>query len=128
MQLFQLYFFNFCQVYEHVYETVDIQGNPEVRAQATAKVSLLVHIIQSNLHERLPLHNGHLSTMPINFLFGRQSIHSFLFQLLYSSHSFTMAIFFCPQGGHCREVQLQSLGLVERVKSWSLWLCNLTFQ
>ena len=26
------------QVYEHVYETVDIQGNPEVRAQATAKV------------------------------------------------------------------------------------------
>ena len=26
------------QVYEHVYETVDIQGNPEVRAKATAKV------------------------------------------------------------------------------------------
>ena len=26
------------QVYEHVYETVEIQGNPEVRAQATAKV------------------------------------------------------------------------------------------
>lgn len=26
------------EVYEHVYETVEIQGNPEVRAQATAKV------------------------------------------------------------------------------------------
>ena len=38
-----------------------------------------------------------------------------------------MATFFCPQGGHCREVQLQSLSLVERVKSWSLRLCNLTF-
>ena len=38
-----------------------------------------------------------------------------------------MATFFCPQGGHCRDVQLQSLSLVERVKSWSLQLCNLTF-
>ena len=32
----------FLKVYEHVYETVDIQGNPEVRAQATAKVNTLV--------------------------------------------------------------------------------------
>ena len=32
----------FCQavreVYEHVYETVDISGSPEIRANATAKV------------------------------------------------------------------------------------------
>ncbi|XP_027045292.1 protein lin-7 homolog C-like [Pocillopora verrucosa] len=28
------------EVYEHVYETVDIQGNPEVRAQATAKATI----------------------------------------------------------------------------------------
>ena len=27
------------EVYEHVYETVDVQGNPEIRASATAKVS-----------------------------------------------------------------------------------------
>lgn len=27
------------QVYEHVYETVDISSSPEVRANATAKVS-----------------------------------------------------------------------------------------
>ena len=27
------------EVYEHVHETVDIQGDPEVRANATAKVS-----------------------------------------------------------------------------------------
>ena len=26
------------EVYEHVYETVDIQGDPEIRANATAKV------------------------------------------------------------------------------------------
>ena len=31
------------KVYEHVYETVDIQGNPEVRAQATAKVMTSVY-------------------------------------------------------------------------------------
>ncbi|XP_031557183.1 protein lin-7 homolog C-like [Actinia tenebrosa] len=34
----------FCQaireVYEHVYETVDIQGSPELRAQATAKATI----------------------------------------------------------------------------------------
>ena len=28
------------EVYEHVYETVDISGPPEVRANATAKVRL----------------------------------------------------------------------------------------
>ncbi|XP_071954915.1 protein lin-7 homolog C-like [Antedon mediterranea] len=28
------------EVYEHVYETVDIQGNPEVRANATAKATV----------------------------------------------------------------------------------------
>ena len=32
------------EVYEHVYETVDVQGNPEIRASATAKV---VHIYKS---------------------------------------------------------------------------------
>ena len=39
--------------------------------------------------------------------FGRQSIHSLLFQPLYTAHLSTMATFFCPQGGHCRGVQLQ---------------------
>ena len=28
------------EVYEHVYETVDVQGNPEIRASATAKVMM----------------------------------------------------------------------------------------
>ena len=28
------------EVYEHVYETVDISGSPEIRANATAKVSM----------------------------------------------------------------------------------------
>ena len=28
------------EVYEHVYETVDVQGNPEIRASATAKVPI----------------------------------------------------------------------------------------
>lgn len=28
------------EVYEHVYETVDISGSPEIRASATAKVSV----------------------------------------------------------------------------------------
>ena len=28
------------EVYEHVYETVDVQGNPEIRASATAKVNI----------------------------------------------------------------------------------------
>lgn len=28
------------EVYEHVYETVDVQGPPEIRASATAKVQL----------------------------------------------------------------------------------------
>lgn len=28
------------EVYEHVYETVDISGSPEAKANATAKVSL----------------------------------------------------------------------------------------
>ena len=32
------------EVYEHVYETVDVQGNPEIRASATAKV----HIYKSD--------------------------------------------------------------------------------
>ena len=29
------------EVYEHVYETVDVQGNPEIRASATAKVRVV---------------------------------------------------------------------------------------
>lgn len=28
------------EVYEHVYETVDIQGSPEIRANATAKATV----------------------------------------------------------------------------------------
>ena len=30
------------EVYEHVYETVDVQGNPEIRASATAKVVRII--------------------------------------------------------------------------------------
>ena len=33
------------EVYEHVYETVDVQGNPEIRASATAKVSTVLLIV-----------------------------------------------------------------------------------
>lgn len=33
------------QVYEHVYETVDINSSPEVRANATAKVNSIVTLI-----------------------------------------------------------------------------------
>ena len=51
--------------------------------------------------------NGHLSTTDI--FFGGQSIHSLLFQPLYYGHLSTMATLFCPQGGHCREVQLHFL-------------------
>ena len=33
---------------------------------------------------------------------------------LYNGHLFTMATFFCPPGGHCREVQLYiTMGLVK---------------
>ena len=31
------------EVYEHVYETVDVQGNPEIRASATAKVMTYIN-------------------------------------------------------------------------------------
>ena len=34
------------EVYEHVYETVDVQGNPEIRASATAKVRLIFRQIK----------------------------------------------------------------------------------
>ena len=37
------------QVYEHVYETVDINSSPEVRANATAKVGLKDHLIHKYL-------------------------------------------------------------------------------
>ena len=33
------------EVYEHVYETVDISGSPEIRANATAKVSSMMDCI-----------------------------------------------------------------------------------
>ena len=36
------------EVYEHVYETVDITGSPEVRANATAKVSYKLNV---NVHD-----------------------------------------------------------------------------
>lgn len=32
------------EVYEHVYETVDVQGNPEIRASATAKVTFCENV------------------------------------------------------------------------------------
>ena len=38
------------EVYEHVHETVDIQGDPEVRANATAKVSYQGLMSQTNQH------------------------------------------------------------------------------
>ncbi len=38
------------EVYEHVYETVDISGSPEIRANATAKVTNHYFIeIQTNI-------------------------------------------------------------------------------
>ena len=47
------------EVYEHVYETVDVQGNPEIRASATAKVthkpsciSYLKHWLSSAMEPR----------------------------------------------------------------------------
>ena len=45
--------------------------------------------VQSNLHKRPPLHNGHLSTTAL--FFSGQSIHSLLFQPLYNGHLSTMA-------------------------------------
>ena len=41
-----------------------------------------------------------------SFFSSRLSIHSLLFQPLYTGHLSTKAIFFCPHGGHCGEVQL----------------------
>lgn len=40
----------FPQVYEHVYETVDINSSPEVRANATAKVdpSHMQYLVMEN--------------------------------------------------------------------------------
>ena len=68
-----------------------------------------------HLSQRPPLtaptsHSGHLSQRPpltTAFFFGGQSIHhSLLFQPLDNGHLSTLATFFCPQGGCCREVQL----------------------
>ena len=41
-----------------------------------------------------------------SFFSSRLSIHSLLVQPLDTGHLSTMAIFFCPHGGHCGEVQL----------------------
>ena len=38
--------------------------------------------------------------------FGERSIHWLLFQPHYNGHLSTMAIFLCPQGGRCRDIQL----------------------
>ena len=48
--------------------------------------------------QRPPLYNGNS--------FGGQSIHSLLLQPLCNGCLSTMATFFCPQGGRCREVEL----------------------
>ena len=48
------------EVYEHVYETVDVQGNPEIRASATAKVKS-TFIIQPNSRCQLKQNILHLS-------------------------------------------------------------------
>lgn len=40
----------FPQVYEHVYETVDINSSPEVRANATAKVNPK-HLMSSRVYK-----------------------------------------------------------------------------
>lgn len=41
------------QVYEHVYETVDINSSPEVRANATAKVRYLLTNLCLSIHDSL---------------------------------------------------------------------------
>ena len=59
------------------------------------------------------------------FFFGRQSMHSLLFQPLYNGHLSTLVTFFGPHGGHCGEVQLFTIA--ERilacwlVESYGLW-------
>ena len=44
------------EVYEHVYETVDVQGNPEIRASATAKVNYKKYSLIRTLHKKCRLH------------------------------------------------------------------------
>ena len=42
------------EVYEHVYETVDVQGNPEIRASATAKATVAAFAAsEGHAHPRL---------------------------------------------------------------------------
>ena len=60
-----------------------------------------------------PLHNGHLSTTatspqrPLPHNGHLSSTVTFpQWPLLHYGHLSTTATFFCPQGGHCREVQL----------------------
>ena len=55
--------------------------------------------LQSNLHQRPPLYNGH-------FFLADSPYIRLLFQPLYNGHLSTMATFFSPQGGRFREVQM----------------------
>ena len=53
--------------------------------------------------------NGHLSTMA-TFFSSRRTKNPYIdscLKPLYNGHLFTTATFFCPQGVHCREVQLR---------------------
>ena len=62
-------------------------------------------MVKSNSY--IPAKRPLTATSPQWPFFGRQSIHSLLFQPLYNyGHLSTMATFLCPQGGRCREVQL----------------------
>ena len=60
--------------------------------------------VQSNLHLRQPLYNGHFFLVAT--VFGGQSIHWLLFEPLYNGHLSTTATFLCPQGVGCGGVQL----------------------
>ena len=86
----------------------EIQNAPPVirwvRWGSKTRISALLHRRSTNqslvivFARRLPLYNS-------QFL-GGQSIHWLLFRPLYNGRLSTISTFFCPQGGHCREVQL----------------------
>ena len=60
--------------------------------------------------------NGHLSTTAFfsSRWTAKNSYIDSCLKPLYNFHLFTMATFFCPQGGRCREVQLYiTMGLVK---------------
>ena len=54
------------EVYESVYETVDISGKPELRANATVKVRVCYRLTFSTLSERCTRVSMKLSTSQAN--------------------------------------------------------------